>query len=178
MQYRTVRAAVHCGYFRPSGSSLTAAGLQHRYRAEQHTGMLCPLSDILLGRGEERKASECSAFVEQQAAMSAALSAASEPLASLAGAERQRHTNPKTPAHLEHWHSRAPAAGAQEAPQGLSPVLEPPSPTCSSRPTPGSGTAGSGPATARHRPRHQCQNHPTKGPVSPAPAPAQHIPRC
>lgn len=179
MQYRTIRAAIHSAYFRPSCSlakqaPLTAAGLQHRYPAKQHTGMLCLLFQILSGQGG-RQASECSAFVEQQVAMSAALSTASEPLARLAGQHASTLT-PKTLACLENWHSQAPSSqGTGGITRGFSQSWNPPA---APAPYMASSTAGSEPATARCCPQHHCQNHPTMGPVSTAPAPAKHIPHC
>lgn len=176
MKYRTVRAAIHRGYFRPScslpsRSPLTAAGLQHRYPAE-------PIIQEPFGAGEEKKTSECSAFVEQQVAMSAALSAASKPLASLAGQRASTTLTPK-PRLSSRTVAEHLAAGVQEASQGgVPPNLEPRAPPAAPTPHMASGRAGAGPAAARCCPWHHCQNHPTMGPASTAPAPAKHIPRC
>lgn len=163
MQYRTIRAASHSGYFR-----------------------LCPLSEILLGReggvgGKAGRKEGIWMFSLRTAASatSAALSAASESLASLAGQRASVTLTPKPrPA------SRAGTAKSRQPgdrrhhkgrfPQSLSPRAPPAAPA----PHTASGTVGSGPVTARGWQWHHCQNHPTMGPVNTAPAPAKHIPLC
>lgn len=137
-----------------------------------------PLSEILLGQGEQRKASKRSAFVEQQVAMSAALSTASEPLTSLAGQRASTTLTPKPRLVSRAGAAKHLAAGGQEALQGHSPSPGTPMPYLQLPPHLWPAAQRALGLPAQYRPWHHCQNHPTMGPVSMAPAPAKHIPHC
>lgn len=198
MEDSRIRAAIHTGYFGlgcslPSRSPLAAAGPWCRCPPSQ-----AAYRNAALGgkRGKkknppqtERKEPECSAFVQQQVSMSAALFAASQPLASSAGQPASTpppRSDPETPARPSAWR-----------PRGRSHPNISPLPTCGSPrthlPTHRRGEKrGSGrpPERAGGLPRHAAAHDiiakttPTMGPVSGAPPPpppsrpAKRIPRC
>lgn len=185
MEDSRIRAAIHTGYFGlgcslPSRSPLAAAGPWCRCPPSQ-----AAYRNAALGgkRGKkknppqtERKEPECSAFVQQQVSMSAALFAASQPLASSAGQPASTpppRSDPETPARPSAWR-----------PRGRSHPNISPLPTCGSPrthlPTHRRGEKrGSGrpPERAGGLPRHAAAHDiiakttPTMGPVSGAPPP-------
>ena len=124
--------------------------------------------------------SECSAFVQQQVSMSAALFAASEPLASSTGQPASTPppcSDPETPAQLVNRRGRAPSGHGAGGTVTLPTLVKPPRPTCGSpHPLlPMEKRALAALPSAQGLPRHAAvhdiiaKTTPTMGPVSAAP---------